>query len=84
MTTEGTDEKKAGRLRVKCKHCESEGVLDFGEWAFRITGAVEAVCPGCGKKTVYVGQFGFSVDAERQLADIRRSGISVDTEGSTP
>ena len=62
-------------LKIRCDACGLEGSLDSGEWPVRITGALEAVCPGCGKKTVYVGQFGQPVNAEQQRADLERAGF---------
>jgi len=72
-------------MKVRCGDCKLEGEVSSDDWPVRITGAVELLCPRCGKKTVYVGTFGHSVDAARQQADLRASGVSpLSEEGSTP
>lgn len=63
-------------MKVRCGDCDLEGEVSSEDWPIRITGAVEILCPKCGKKTVYVGTFGHHVDAARQRADLKRSGVS--------
>lgn len=70
-------------LKIRCDACGLEGSLDSGEWPVRVTGAVEAVCPGCGKKTVYVGRFGHGVEAERLRSDLERHGPKAHDDGGT-
>lgn len=81
MPDEKSDSVRPFSMKVRCKSCKLEGEISSKDWPVRITGAVEMLCPRCGKKTVYVGVFGRNVDSERQLADLRRSGISPSKEG---
>lgn len=80
MPDEKSDRIRPFDMKVRCKHCKLEGEVSSKDWSIRITGAVEMVCPRCGTKTVYVGVFGHDVDSIRQVADLRRSGVSHDPE----
>jgi len=85
MPDEKSDSIRPFNMKVRCENCNLEGEISSQDWPVRITGAVEMLCPRCGKKTVYVGTFGHRVDAERLRADLERAGISPpDEEGSTP
>lgn len=68
-------------MKVRCQHCKLEGEVSSKDWPIRFTGAIEMLCPRCGEKTVYVGVYGHDVDSERQLADLRRSGVQPREEG---
>jgi len=81
MADEKSDSVRPFAMKVRCGDCKLEGEVGSDDWPIRITGAVELLCPRCGKKTVYVGVFGHHVDAARQQADLRASGVSPGKEG---
>lgn len=68
-------------LTVRCTMCKAEGVIECGNWAIRITGGVEIVCPKCNHRSTWVGQFGHSLETEQKIADADELGIVGEKEG---